>query len=383
MSNEKSKEEVIAMRVRNIIIGMGVLLAICIIALVGTLLLNYMEENKENTFPMSSNISKTENTILEAEEDDEVIEDEEEEVEYEEEIENELEDGDEENVIPEENLEEDSELQIVSPIGETYKEAKLTLEKTIIDGENLILKYNLKLIEPEDMLIKELHDKATIKYGDEVLEFNNLKDFGVFEKIGDTEYQIYKFYSIDRSKINDNMEFTSEMSIYRYDKTEYYSPSESEPDFLDVGKWKITLKLDKNQFGELKKYSLEGAVIDFVPESSEERVLGIPTLELNEIIQGNKTTRFNMKLKNSLPHATYFVEILDGEDNVLLEKDLQYFEGNEFAEIIVPKVDDNAKIKIIVYETEAGSGFETYTISENVYSKAIIDLDMAYITANG
>lgn len=380
-NNERSREEIIAMRVRNIIIGIGVLLSICVIALVGTLVFNYMEENEENTFS-NTNIKneQVKNTTLKENnaEENSASDDSEELV-----NEVEQEDTDVENEEP--NTTETSNSAIVEQTGETYKGAELSLENYIVDGENLILKYNLKLDESEEMLVKELWDIATIRYGEETVEFNTLKDFGVFEKVGDTEYTIHKFYTIDTEKINEDTELNSNITIYRYDKEEYYNPTEGEPDLIEVGSWKMIIKLDEEQFGGQQKYALEGVAADFVIEENEVEegyVINIPTLELNEVIQGKTTTKFNMELINAASNTTYFVEILDEENNVLLEKGLQYFEGNEFAEIVVNRIPDDAKIKIIVYETEAGSGLETYTMSEYLYSTAVIELDMADVVTS-
>ena len=168
-NNERSREEIIAMRVKNIIIGIGVLLAICVIALIGTLVFNYMEENEEDTFPITN--TKKEQTIKNTAIEDNDVEEEFVEDETEESDKNEI----TENVDSEEpNDTETSESAVLEQTGESYKGAKLTLEKTIVDGENLILKYNLKLDEPEEMLVKELWDTATIKYDEETSKFNNL-----------------------------------------------------------------------------------------------------------------------------------------------------------------------------------------------------------------
>ena len=260
------------------------------------------------------------------------------------------------------------------------EDGELKLEKYIIDGDNLILNFKLKLKQKEELLVKECYEwETTIAYDNNIVNIDAYKKFGVFEKINDTEYSIYRFYTIEPEKAKEDITLNTRINIIKYDKEEYENPKDGEPDATNVVDMNFKLDLKKSEFnGEYKKYKVDNMVkdLELLHEKEEGKTYNLSSVKLKSVTQSEKLTKFEMELLNYSSNCVYFVEILDENNNVILEKGMQFFTGNLYAETLTNRIKDNSKIKIIVYECSRGDSLEIYTMGDEIYSKAIIELDM-------
>lgn len=268
------------------------------------------------------------------------------------------------------------------------EKSSLTLVDYAIDGDTLIVGYNLKLKEENEMLVKMVHDSVTLKCGDEKIcltdetddfGMESYKDFALFEEISKTEYSIYRFYTINPEKLTNQMTLDVNVKIYDYDKEEYYNPTHGEPEMREVGTWDFSVELNKAELEEsFKEYYVENNHADFkFVEGANTENTGLASVSLLSIKKSDILTRFKFRLQGYYTDVVYFVEIVDENGKVILEKDVQYLVGGVDTEIITKKLDDNAKITINVYEMEPGIGLEIYTPSDTIYSKATLEIDMA------
>lgn len=266
--------------------------------------------------------------------------------------------------------------------------ASLTLVDYAIDGDTLIVGYNLKLKKENEMLVKMVHDTVTLTCGEEELNLTDesdeggketYKDFGLFEEISKTEYSIYRFYTLDPTKLTNEMTLKSSVKLYDYDKEEYYNPTEGEPEMREFGTWDFTVKINKDELEKTyKEYYVEDKNDYFERvEDSDKTVINLPEVKLLSVKKSDILTRFKFVLKGYSTNVVYFVEILDSKGNIILEKDVQYIVGGVETEIITGKIPDNEKITINVYEMAPGAGFEVFIPSDTIYSKATLEVDMA------
>ena len=267
------------------------------------------------------------------------------------------------------------------------KNATLTLVDYAIDGDTVIVGYNLKLKEENEMLVKMVHDKAVLTSGGEKIELNSeedesgretYKDFGLFDEISKTEYSIYRFYKVDPKKLTNEMKLDVNIKIYDYDKEEYYNPTDGEPEMREFGNWDFSVNLNKAEMEDsFKEYYVEdkNAEFELVKKPNKNETISLAEVRLLKVKKSDFLTRFRFDLKGYSTNVVYFVEILDEAGNVILDRDVQYLYGGTDTEIITRKIDEE-KIIINVYEMEPGDGLEIYNPSNTILSKATMKVDM-------
>ena len=244
----------------------------------------------------------------------------------------------------------------------------LTLNSYAVDKETLILNYRLKLKEKQKFH-NEIFDQTKIitnsgTYDLDESKYNNIQ---MIEKISDTEYDIYKFYKIDGSKINENCKIYSKINIYSY-------IDEVTEDLM--GTWEFYFDIEKNNKAiNYEEYILENKTTNFIDVKTNKTQFLYDNLTesviLSQLKQSDIATKLVFLLKDygTEEGLRYYVEILDENGNIILENNLEYLIGGVNSEVIFKKIDLDSKLKINIYETE---------IAENIiYRKATMEVDLS------
>jgi len=210
---------------------------------------------------------------------------------------------------------------------------KLTLTDYGIDEDTLIVGYDLELPRKIE---NEMHflDNSKLKDEEKTLEIDTNSSIESFTKINDTEYKIYKFYKIDASKLVENIEFNTDITLY-----EQLDELHSE----DLAKWSFKTNLENDKINlKSEKYTVKNKETE-----------SISILEVSKSSMSTKMTILK-KLYSTEPGTKYYVEILDNNGNVILENNIEAVIGGEPTDVIFQKIDFNKKLTINVYQTYDG-----------------------------
>lgn len=283
---------------------------------------------------------------------------------------------------------------------ETYEEIKvetnetkydngysLTLENYGIDRDNLLLEFNLKTekeIELEYPFMEEptyyFYDRVKIvnENQDEYVITNeiingedNAKSTILLDKINSKEYKIYEIYSIGNKKISNNSTLNIDFLLEELPK------DADELIYDELANFKFEIQIDNEKMDDYYE--------EFDIEDKEIRIKDEFLGENNEIFTGDaifsiknfKTSNIASKFIISLygyyhTNTQYTVKITDENDNIILNRNIQYLLGGMEEDIIIPKIDMNSKIKITIYEFYYG---DTEDIAEGS-----IEIDLSEIT---
>lgn len=212
-------------------------------------------------------------------------------------------------------------------------EFKLTLKEYGIDEDTLIVGYDLELPRKIE---NEMHfmDNSKLKDEEKTWEIDTNSSIESFTKISDTEYKIYKFYKIDASKLGENIEFNTDITLY-----EQLDELHSE----DLAKWSFKTNLENDKINlKSEKYTVKNKETE-----------SISILEVSKSSMSTKMTILK-KLYSTEPGTKYYVEILDNNGNVILENNIEAVIGGEPTDVIFQKIDFNKKLTINVYQTYDG-----------------------------
>ena len=197
-------------------------------------------------------------------------------------------------------------------------EFKLTLKEYGIDEDTLIVGYELELPRKIE---NEMHflDNSKLKDEEKTWEIGTNSSIESFTKISDTEYTIYKFYKIDASKLGENIEFNTDITLY-----EQLDELHSE----DLAKWSFKTNLENDKINlKSEKYTVKNKETE-----------SISILEVSKSSMSTKMTILK-KLYSTEPGTKYYVEILDNKGNVILENNIEAVIGGEPTDVIFQKID--------------------------------------------
>lgn len=226
----------------------------------------------------------------------------------------------------------------------------LTLMDYGVDKDTLIVGYKLELEKPIQMA-RYLADSSYLECNDKIYNIDASSRTQIFDKVTDTEYNVYNFYKVDGEKIFNGSKFTTNVSLWKYD--------ENDTDDDMIGSWDFEIELNTEDINlEYKEYEVKGdnsMKLELKDPNQNTDMYLIPELELLEVVQSKISTKFvfYLKMYRTEPGVHYYVEILDENGNVLLENNLEYLIGGTTSNVILGKVDLNSKLIINVYETES------------------------------
>ena len=236
-------------------------------------------------------------------------------------------------------------------ISKDYNGIILNVTDYCIDTENLIIGYNIKFPNKTEFA-KETVSSTTISNGNDIFEISDTRK-SIFHKISDTEYSVYEIYDVNYSEIKDGYIIKENLKLYDelYDSDgnvvadwSYEIPISSENIITSSTEYKVDKTVD---FQEIKnKYT------DHHFESSDGSVKLLPKVNISNMTVTDILTKLYINLDNYTtdPSFNYTLEILDENNNVLLDKDIEYLQGGIYKTIIFKKIDVNQKITINFYE---------------------------------
>ena len=243
-----------------------------------------------------------------------------------------------------------------------YDDYTLTLEDYGLDKENLIICFDLKskndlnidypFIEEPDIYFYENINIMDNNYQYAVLGDDIRR---IVEKVNNREYKIIEICKIDGNKITENskldVNFTLERMFSGYNGLEYEK----------LGDWNFNLLIDNEKLNfEYEEYNIinkETTIKDISKNSVGKGVDLDGNYFYNEAIlsalkikNSNILTKLTVVLSGGYHTNTqYTIEILDENNNIILNRDMQYLVGG-INDIVFKKIDMNSKIKINVYE---------------------------------
>lgn len=238
------------------------------------------------------------------------------------------------------------------------EKATLTLENYGFDEDTMIIGYKLEIKNPEESFVNYLIDNSRIVDGEKIYGLDRCYSMTP-SKISDTEYEVIAFYNFDTSLISENAVF--ETRIYL-------------PKYLDVGEhvgdwtFSIPLTTDKRVLNyeeyELndKKITLEEHNIEELPENYIRK-----NLNLLEIKKSDIATKLICYLDGYLTGGiSYFIEIIDEDEKVILPDRMQAVPGGIVSEVVFKKIDFDSKITVKITEMDG----------EEVLAKGSTEIDL-------
>lgn len=275
---------------------------------------------------------------------------------------------------------------------------ELVLENYGLDKDTLIMTFDLKSeeeLEIEYPFIEEadIYFYESIKIIDENNQYdisnNNITK--IVEKISNTEYKICELYKIDGTEITEN----SKLDIKFY--LEKLLEGKNGLDYETLGDWNFNIAINN------EKLNLNFEEFDVI--NKETTLETISKTDVNKFMDANgnyfhgDATVKVLKLKNSnivtklsvlldgfyRSNNNYTIEILDNNNNVILDKDIQYIVGGCIQDIIIRNIDMNSKIKINIYQKgydfDYESTMEKYghipEIEETVVAIGSLEIDLS------
>ena len=266
---------------------------------------------------------------------------------------------------------------------ETYEEIKvetnetkydngysLTLEDYGIDAETLLLSFDLKteheieleypfgeeptyffynMVKVVDENQNEYEIANEIINGDENAKYTILVD-----KINSKEYKIYEIYTIDSSKI------TEKSDLYIHFYLDYLPEDASELIYDRLCEFDLEVPIDSEKIDDsFEEFSIDNAVTtwDSVIYSYEfpDGEIGQVTAEITKIKNSNILTKLTLDLwggYHTSPDNNYTLKIIDENNNILLDRDVEYIMPGVEQDIIIPRIDMNTKLNITLYESD-------------------------------
>lgn len=241
--------------------------------------------------------------------------------------------------------------EIKQDVGISQKDlqgTELTITDYGMDANNLIVGYKLKFNEkPENNIYEELFENAIIKDGEDLYNINSMEQYyshrQMFQKISDTEYEIYSFYSVNSSKfINEKISFVNTIELKEKINTEDGVESGK-----TIGKWDFDIELNKEKLMLENEEYLINCKEKYLHESA---IFAKPVaLEQSKLL-----TKMKIYLNDVNYDYNYSVEILDEDGNKILDDNMEEITGGgiTLVDVIFKKVDLNSKISVNIYEKE-------------------------------
>lgn len=301
---------------------------------------------------------------------------------------------------------------------ETYEEIKvetneikydngysLTLENYGIDSETLLISFDLKTndeIELGDQFVMEeptylFYDRVKIvnenqdEYviaGEIINGEDSAKSTILLNKINSKEYKIYEIYTIDSSKI------TEKSKLYMKFTLECLPDNPSELIYDTVCEFNLEVPINSEKIdNSFEEFYIDDAVAKWdsvyynrdysngeIPQIKPE--VGQITTEITKIKNSNVLTKLTLELwgyYHTSAMNAYTLKIVDENNNIILDRDIEYLIPGVEQDIIIPKIDMNSKITILLYENYVYTENATYENYTDIASGSIT-LDLADIT---
>lgn len=211
---------------------------------------------------------------------------------------------------------------------------KLTLTDYGIDEDTLIIGYDLELPKKAENKIR-FFDNSKISDGERIWKIDTNSNIETFTKITDTKYRVYKFYKMDTSRLSENIEFSTDIKLYK-ELDELHSE--------ELASWSFKVNLENDKLNlEHEKYLVKNK------ETEIAKIL--------EVSKTNLSTKITILLKRFIPEPgiKYYAEILDNDGNIILENRVEALFGGTPIDIILGRIDFDKKLTINIYETYENS----------------------------
>lgn len=247
----------------------------------------------------------------------------------------------------------------------------LTLSSYVMDQENLVITYKLKLAEKVEKIEEFFWENPRIVDHEKTYTISENARIS-FYKISDSEYEFVRSYDVRNLEVSNDARFVTSVTLFKK-LTDY-----GIKDILGI--WDFDVNIIKNNSEESKVYTLKNNVIDiynkdgsraqFITFNEEPENLSV---KIEELRLTDLATRiiYSADLYSGLK---IFVEILDENGNVLLENNTEELYSSGLGEILFAKVNLNLKIiiniDIVGYDNEViAEGSTTLDLSKDLIKK--------------
>lgn len=273
----------------------------------------------------------------------------------------------------------------------------LTLENYGIDAESLLISYDLKTAK-EITLTYPFQEEADNYYynnikiidkdTNKILFTNNAEDSSeepkntiLINKINDTEYKIYEIYQLNSKNISNNSELSIDFNLMELQENAQGLVYDSLANFkFEYPIEKANINYDYQEYDiKNKKLKMKSkTIVSFDDETAKKILYGTVDLKISKIKNTDLTTKIHVTLGGDYHSNTYYtISIADKDNNLILDKDIQYLFGGTSQDIIIPKVDMSSQLKITLYE-EQKVGMN----STKVLEKESIEIDLSELSNN-
>lgn len=256
----------------------------------------------------------------------------------------------------------------------------LTFENYGLDRDTLIMNFDLKaekdfdfkFVDEQVNYTQYFYENFSILTGTNEYAVSGDRIIHMFDKVNDREYKIYEICKIDSEKIKQNSILKISLGI---DKTDNGFSSDT------IGKWNFEVEVDINKINmDFEKYSIKNKTIILEEvngansevsdnsSNSQHESQTKPEAQLIELKKSNLATKITVYMKEYYTNVKYTIEILDENENIILDKNIVYLLGGLKTDVVLRELDNNAKLKINIYE-ENDKG--------KVLSKGTTNLDLA------
>lgn len=256
----------------------------------------------------------------------------------------------------------------------------LTLSSYVMDQENLVITYKLKLAEKVEKIEEFFWENPRIVDHEKTYTISENARIS-FYKISDSEYEFVRSYDVRNLEVSNDARFVTSVTLFKK-LTDY-----GIEDILGI--WDFDVNIIKNNSEESKVYTLKNNVIDiynkdgsraqFITFNAEPENLSV---KIEELRLTDLATRiiYSADLYSGLK---IFVEILDENGNVLLENNTEELYSSGLGEILFAKVNLNSKIiiniDIVDYTNEViAEGSTTLDLSKDLIKNENVKEELNY-----
>lgn len=231
---------------------------------------------------------------------------------------------------------------------------ELTLANYAIDKDTLIINFNLKSNE-EISLEYPFTDNSNVDFDNLIKIIDADKQYSVsgadmnfmIEKINNKEYNILEICKIDSSKVSENNKLDIDFTL------------NSKDNFSKLANWNFKVELNN------QKNNLDFEEYDVINKQTTFDNTNINLLKIKNSNMATKLTFYLDDIGDS--NSLYTVEVLDENDNIILNKDIEYLNFVGIQDVIIKKVELNSKLKVNIYKEE----------NKKEVSKASFELDLS------
>lgn len=236
----------------------------------------------------------------------------------------------------------------------------LTLTDYGIDRNTLIVGYTLKFEQKEEFIEKLFNDSKIVD-GTDVYGLEN-KNTELFYKISDTEYTVYELYTIDASKLSNDVYFESRIQLLK---------ESDNPENVNIFReWEFRIELDKEKITlDYNEFDVENKTVTLQSINGKEDYHN-PKASIIRIKRSKLTTKLVVLIEDyATDGVAYFVEVEDENGRILLENNTEYGIGGVPTDIVFKRIEFDSKISVKFYETNVATN--------EIYYEGTIELDLS------